>query len=165
MQQQGAAVCPPAFQQSTNGRSNRKTPYRCYENFNYCWTHGHHIEDDHTSATCTMPDPGHQHAATKMNTMGGADFGSHKTIMPSQSGRARNTNGQRPPSQSYLAWRAAGFPQPKEQFYKQFKNQRQAGQRSQQAPMMPNTMWGVNQMNNMQWSPMGQWQQQGNNGY
>ena len=83
MQQQGATICPPAFQQQTNRGTKAPTPFRWYENNNYCWTHGHHVEDDHTSATCNMPDPGHQHAATKMNTMGGVDFGSHKTIMPS----------------------------------------------------------------------------------
>ena len=129
MQQQGATVCPLAFQQRTNGRDNRgKTPFRCYENFNYCWTHGHHVEDDHTSATCTMPDPGHQHAATKMNTMGGVDFGSHKTIMPSQSGRPRNTKGQRQAAPSYLAWKAAGYPQPKQQWFQQYKASRSAMQ-------------------------------------
>ena len=76
MQQQGTNICPPAFQMNATQNSNQnnrtnsqKNPFRNYENQNYCWTHGHHIEDDHTSATCTMPDPG-QPAATKMNTMG-----------------------------------------------------------------------------------------------
>ena len=112
MQQGGATVCPPAFQHNINQNNNgsQRNPYRVYENQNYCWTHGHHVEDDHTSATCTMPKPGHQFQATKMNTMGGTDAGSHKTIMPSQSGRTRNTKPQRPASQVYQIWKAQGFP-------------------------------------------------------
>ena len=36
--------------------------------------------------------------------------GMHKTIMPSQSGRQADHNPQPPTTQSYLAWRAQGFP-------------------------------------------------------
>ena len=106
--------------------------------------------------------------SNKMNTMGGVDFGSHKTIMPSQSGRPRNTKGQRQAAPSYLAWKAAGFPQPKQQWFQQYKANRSAMQQQQTQPMMPGTMWGAapNQRNNMQWTnPMNQWQQQGNKGY
>ena len=104
-------ICQPAPNTNTyRGNNKEKTPYRCFENQNYCWTHGHHIEDDHTSTTCTMPKPGHQHAATKYNTMGGTEQGAHKTIMPSQSGCKRQTQKQKAATQPYLMWRAAGVP-------------------------------------------------------
>ena len=166
MQQQGATLCPPAFQQQNNRQQTAKNPFRVYENGNYCWTHGHHVQDDHTSATCTMPDPGHQHATTKTNTIGGSNAGSHKTIMPSQSGRTRITKPQPPPTKAYQAWRAAGCPQPKGQFMKQFKAQNATQQPMQQMTQQPmQQMWGVapNAMNNMQWGTQmnNQWQQQG----
>ena len=40
---------------------------------NYCWTHGHHISEHHTSATCGSKAEGHIDAATASNTMGGSD--------------------------------------------------------------------------------------------
>ena len=135
MQQQGAQICPPAYNTNTgkNIKSPDKTPFRCFENNNYCWTHGHHVEDDHTSATCTMPNPGHQHTATKMNTMGGTDKGSHKTIMPSQSGRRRQTRKQKAATQPYLMWKAAGFPAGGT---KPFWEQMKAQHATQQTPAM-----------------------------
>ena len=165
MQQGGATVCPPAFQHNINQNNNgsQKNPYRVYENQNYCWTHGHHVEDDHTSATCTMPKPGHQFQATKTNTMGGSPAGSHKTIMPSQSGRPRNTRPQRPPSQVYLTWKAQGFPASgMKPIYDQMKAQQRVRRNGQQM-QMPSTMWGAapNAMNTTQWQPNKQqgWQQ------
>ena len=135
MQQQGTPICPPAYNNNMGGgnKTPDKTPFRCFENYNYCWTHGHHIEDDHTSATCTMPNPGHQHAATKQNTMGGSDKGNHKTIMPSQSGRKRQTRKQKAATQPYLMWKAAGFPAGgTKPFWEQLKGQRA----HQQGPAM-----------------------------
>jgi hypothetical protein len=40
---------------------------------NYCWTHGHHISKDHTSATCTHKATGHCNDATAVKTFGGSD--------------------------------------------------------------------------------------------
>jgi hypothetical protein len=40
---------------------------------NYCWTHGHRISQNHTSATCGSKAAGHKDAATASNTMGGSD--------------------------------------------------------------------------------------------
>ncbi len=40
---------------------------------NYCWTHGHKVNQTHTSATCTHRAPGHKEDATTANTMGGSD--------------------------------------------------------------------------------------------
>jgi hypothetical protein len=37
---------------------------------NYCWTHGHRVNQTHTSATCTCKAPGHKEDATTANTMG-----------------------------------------------------------------------------------------------
>ena len=40
---------------------------------NYCWTHGHHISQLHTSATCGNKAEGHKDVATASNTMGGSE--------------------------------------------------------------------------------------------
>ncbi len=39
---------------------------------NYCWTHGHRICKEHTSATCTHQAVGHWADATASNTLGGS---------------------------------------------------------------------------------------------
>jgi hypothetical protein len=39
---------------------------------NYCWTHGHRVNQIHKSATCTCRAPGHKEDATTVNTMGGS---------------------------------------------------------------------------------------------
>ena len=182
-QQQIMPACPPAYpnNQMQRGNTKQKTPYRCYENHNYCWTHGHHIEDDHTSATCTMPYPGHQPAATKNNTMGGSNAGAHKSIMPSQSGRTRRTEKQRQPSRAYTQWKAAGFPAGGP---KQFRDMARAQRNTQQYPnqaygtmiapaqqyqaMQFPQMQGPPQMGTQMGMPMGMWQQPGmqnNRGY
>ncbi|GAX15904.1 hypothetical protein FisN_2Lu384 [Fistulifera solaris] len=41
----------------------------------YCWTHGFVVAPGHNSGTCRNPAPGHQHAATKNNTMNGSTAG------------------------------------------------------------------------------------------
>jgi len=91
------------------GNSNPSNPFRNYENRNYCFTHGCHVEDDHTSQTCKMPGRNHDFTATTPYT-GGSTRGNHKTIMPSQCGRQPNRTGQREPTANYLARKAAGFP-------------------------------------------------------
>ena len=40
---------------------------------NYCWTHGHHISKEHTSATCARKATGHRDDATVANTLGGSE--------------------------------------------------------------------------------------------
>ena len=72
---------PPATQMSV------PTPYKRFENMNYCHTHGGDVDDFHTSTTCSKPGPYHVYHATRDNTMGGSISGLHKTIMPSASGR------------------------------------------------------------------------------
>jgi hypothetical protein len=41
----------------------------------YCWSHGYQVAKSHTSATCSMKKNGHQDAATKIDTMGGVQWG------------------------------------------------------------------------------------------
>ncbi len=53
---------------SKNSRST-KNPFPG----NFCWTHGHHCSEQHTSATCTHKAPGHKDGATCSNTMGGSE--------------------------------------------------------------------------------------------
>ncbi len=40
---------------------------------NYCWTHGHLIRKEHTSATCATKATGHHDNATAANTLGGSE--------------------------------------------------------------------------------------------
>jgi hypothetical protein len=39
---------------------------------NYCWTHGHRLSKNHTSATCGCRAPGHKDGATAVDAMGGS---------------------------------------------------------------------------------------------
>ena len=50
------------------GGLSQKTPYPG----NYCWTHGHCISKEHTSATCANKATGHLDNATEVNTFGGS---------------------------------------------------------------------------------------------
>jgi hypothetical protein len=81
---------PTSYQgQQCGGRGPVHTPmpYKRYENWNYCHTHGGDVEDAHTSATCPRQGPFHNPNATRANTMGGSQVGMHKMILPSASGR------------------------------------------------------------------------------
>jgi hypothetical protein len=68
------STCPP-------------TPYKYYENWNYCHTHGGNFDNAHTSTTCGNPGPMHNPDASCANIMGGSIAGMHNTILPSASGR------------------------------------------------------------------------------
>jgi hypothetical protein len=59
---------PPAIQPSGPPPPSTK-PYPG----NYCWTHGHRVNQMHTSATCSRKAAGHQDLATASNTMGGSE--------------------------------------------------------------------------------------------
>jgi hypothetical protein len=75
-----------------SGRGNQQptwyapTPYKRWENWNYCHMHGSDIEDCHTSVTCGKPGPTHNPHATRANMMGGSAAGMHKMILPLVSG-------------------------------------------------------------------------------
>ena len=58
----------PAGTPAEGGRST-KTPHPG----NYCWTHGHRISREHTSATCANKATGHRDDATAANTFGGSE--------------------------------------------------------------------------------------------
>ena len=63
------------------------TPYKRWENWNYCHTHGGDIDDTHTSTLCNKRSPTHNPNATRANMMGGSIPGMHKTILPLVCGR------------------------------------------------------------------------------
>jgi hypothetical protein len=63
------------------------TPYKRWENWNYCHSHGGDIDDNHTSATCGKPGPMHKPNASCTNIMGGSVAGVHKTIFSLACGR------------------------------------------------------------------------------
>ena len=48
---------------------------KVYDNNNYWHTHGYHIADNHTSATCKNKKERHQTSATRTNIMGGCTRG------------------------------------------------------------------------------------------
>jgi hypothetical protein len=63
-------------------------PYKWWEDWNYCHSHGGDVGDNHTSAPCGKPGPMHNPNATRTNIMGGSvATRMHKTILPSTSGR------------------------------------------------------------------------------
>jgi hypothetical protein len=50
-------------------------PARTTNNDSYCWSHGYQVAKSHTSATCNVRNAGHQEAATKIDTVGGVQWG------------------------------------------------------------------------------------------
>jgi hypothetical protein len=50
-------------------------PTRTTNNDSYCWSHGYQVAKSHTSATCNVRKTGHQETATKIDTMGGVQWG------------------------------------------------------------------------------------------
>ncbi len=82
------------------------TPYKWWENWNYCHMHGSDVEGAHTSAMCNRQGPLHNPNATRANMMGGSLARMHKTILPSASGSTpphprQQQQQQQPPPVSY----------------------------------------------------------------
>jgi hypothetical protein len=50
-------------------------PARTTNNDSYWWYHGYQVAKSHTSATCNVRKTGHQESATKIDTMGGVQWG------------------------------------------------------------------------------------------
>jgi hypothetical protein len=50
-------------------------PVKTTNNDSYCWSHGYKGAKSSTSATCNMKKSGYQDAATKIDTMGGVQWG------------------------------------------------------------------------------------------
>jgi hypothetical protein len=63
------------------------TPYKRWENWKYCHTHGGKVDKAHTSAMCGNCGPTHNPNASHANIMGGLTAGMHKTILPLARGR------------------------------------------------------------------------------
>jgi hypothetical protein len=57
-------------------------PYKCWEKWNYCHSHGGDVDNNHTSATCGKPGPMHNPNTSHTNIMGGSVARMHKTILP-----------------------------------------------------------------------------------
>ena len=84
--------CPPAqpFQQMMyntpplQGQQNQNLPYsntyKRFNNWNYCWTHGYDIGDNHNSSNCLRPAQGHVWHATRQNPCGGSSRNQHKVL-------------------------------------------------------------------------------------
>jgi hypothetical protein len=53
----------------------RQLPAKTTNNDRYCWSHGYQVAKSHTSATCNVRKSGHQEAATRIDTMGGVQWG------------------------------------------------------------------------------------------
>ncbi len=83
------------------GNGDPPSPIKCFENWNYCSTHGGDVDNYHTSATCSRPGENHQCTATGTNTMGGSMRGMHKTILPSAAGRQAPSPCPPPPPINY----------------------------------------------------------------
>eukprot|EP00957_Ditylum_brightwellii_P034998 2652846-Ditylum_brightwellii.AAC.1 len=76
--QQPPQFPPPTPWQHYQPRMQYSNTKKMYNNTNYCWSHGHDMEDFHTSAPCPAPKVGHQPMATKINTMNGSRRAAHK---------------------------------------------------------------------------------------
>ena len=127
----------PIVQQPNQSFGNKNmNANRYYDNPNYCSTCGSHVEEDHTSMTCTTPGPRHDINATLANQMGGSTRGAHKTIPPAQCGYTPNHMPQKAASQQYLAWRASGFqgPAPTARNMRVSTQRRQNGAQQQHQP-------------------------------
>jgi hypothetical protein len=71
----------------TQQQSFPPTPFKHWENWNYCHTRGGDVDDAHTSATGGNRGPTHNPNASRANIMGGLIAGMHKTILPLARGR------------------------------------------------------------------------------
>jgi predicted RNase H-like nuclease (RuvC/YqgF family) len=50
-------------------------PAKTTNNDSYYWSRGYQVAKSHTSATCNLRNNGHQEDATKIDTMGGVQWG------------------------------------------------------------------------------------------
>jgi hypothetical protein len=65
----GVAPATPATLSAALAPLKARSATRAFPG-NYCWTHGHRVNQTHTSATCTCRALGHKEDATTANTMG-----------------------------------------------------------------------------------------------
>jgi hypothetical protein len=71
----------PAQQQGFYTRQTHTNPVKYHKNWNYCWSCGYDVADDHTSVSCPYPCQGHVYHATRTNTCNGCQKNKHKTQM------------------------------------------------------------------------------------
>jgi hypothetical protein len=71
----------PAQQHGFYTKPTHTNPVKYHKNWNYCWSCGYDVADDHTSASCPYPRQGHVHYATRTNTYNGCMKNKHKTQM------------------------------------------------------------------------------------
>ncbi len=62
------------------------TPFKTFENWNYCHTHGRDVNNTHTGMSCRNSGPLHNPNVMRTNMMGGNRAGLHRMILPSASG-------------------------------------------------------------------------------
>jgi hypothetical protein len=70
----GAAPATPATQAAAPAPPKARLATRLFLG-NYCWTHGHKVNQTHTSATCTHRAPGHKEDMMTANTMASSKAG------------------------------------------------------------------------------------------
>ena len=73
------------YQQQQSGfYANQRPPnnQKYYANWNYCWTHGYDVADNHHSGNCQRPAYGHVYTATRDNPCSGCQKGVHKNQFP-----------------------------------------------------------------------------------
>jgi hypothetical protein len=61
------------------------TPFKTFENWNYCHTRGGDVDNTHTGMSRRHPGPLHNPNTARMNTMGGITAGLNRTVLPSTS--------------------------------------------------------------------------------
>jgi hypothetical protein len=71
----------PAQQQGFYTRQTHTNPIKYHKNWNYCWSCGYDVANDHTSVSCPYPRQGHVYHATRTNTCNGCQKNKHKTQM------------------------------------------------------------------------------------
>eukprot|EP00804_Cyclotella_cryptica_P028166 CCRYP_011031-RA/>CCRYP_011031-RA protein AED:0.84 eAED:0.44 QI:0/-1/0/1/-1/1/1/0/178 len=80
-----APAYPPHNTQPTqHGFYSKPTdtnPVKYHKNWNYCWSCGYDVADDHHSSACPYPKPGHVYHATWENPCNGCQKNKHKTQM------------------------------------------------------------------------------------
>ena len=83
---------PQFQQQQQHGQVTFSITKKYFNNLNYCWTHGHDVEDWHNSSTRPDPKRGHQFDATNQNTMNGSRKAAHKVIQVNNQGQSTEPN-------------------------------------------------------------------------
>ena len=109
---------PPAFgttfapmgNNSSNNQGKEKNLFCIFDNQNYCFTHGHHVKDNHTSQMCSMPGPNHNPNATKFNAMGGSNKRERiRPLCPPSTAASQVVTARRLPARVILPGAPRGF--------------------------------------------------------